>query len=143
MRILIATDGSESSLAALRSVAQRSWPPNSITKVICVPEFILAKDPSYFETHEVKDLGEAAIEDARISIAAGVGILSESGLSVCSAIPAFHDRPYKVILREADDWHANMIVVGSHGRTGFDRAVMGSVSETVALHASCSVEIIR
>ncbi len=143
MKILIGTDGSEPSLAALRSVAQRPWPPNSSAKVISVPEFILIKDPSYFETHEVTDLGKAANEDARISVAAGVATLSQSCLKVSSAVPAFQDRPYKVILHEAEKCGADMIVVGSHGRTGFDRSVMGSVSEAVALHASCSVEVIR
>ena len=33
--------------------------------------------------------------------------------------------------------------MGSHGRRGFDRIVLGSVSETVALHAKCSVELVR
>ncbi len=143
MRILVATDGSECSLTALHSVAQRPWPPNSIAKVISAPEFILLKDPSYLETHEVKDLGEAASEEARISVAAGVGILSGTALKVLSAVPAFQDRPHKVILHEAEQWPADLIVVGSHGRSGFDRVIMGSVSEAVALHAPCSVEVIR
>jgi nucleotide-binding universal stress UspA family protein len=43
----------------------------------------------------------------------------------------------------ADLWNADLIVVGSHGRRGFDRYVMGSVSESVALHAHCSVEVVR
>jgi nucleotide-binding universal stress UspA family protein len=33
--------------------------------------------------------------------------------------------------------------MGSHGRRGFDRLVLGSVSETVAMHAHCSVEVVR
>jgi nucleotide-binding universal stress UspA family protein len=143
MKILIATDGSKLSLAALRSVANRPWPTESLAKVISVPEFILFKDPSYLETHEVKDLGEASIEDAKLSVAAGVGILSGSELKVCSNVPTFEDRPYRVILNEAETWQADIIVVGSHGRSGFDRVIMGSVSEAVALHAKCSVEVIR
>lgn len=143
MRILIATDGSEFSLTALRSVANRPWPAGSVAKVISVPEFILFKDPSYLETHEVKDLNKASLEDAKLSIAAGVGILSGSELKVCSDVPTFEDRPYLVILNEAETWQADMIVVGSHGRTGFDRIVMGSVAEAVALHAKCSVEVMR
>lgn len=143
MRILVATDGSEFSLAALRSVADRPWPPESSAKVISVPEFILFKDPAYLETPEAIDLGKASIEDAKLSVRAAVGILSESELKVCSDIPVFEDRPYRVILHEAETWQADMIVVGSHGRTGFDRIVMGSVAETVAVHANCSVEVVR
>jgi nucleotide-binding universal stress UspA family protein len=143
LRILVATDGSEFSVAALRSVARRPWPKYSVVKVICVPEFILFKYSSYLETHEAKDLGKASIEDAKTSVAAGVRILSESELKVCSNVPTFEDRPYQVILHEAEKWRANLIVVGSHGRTGFDRIVMGSVAEAVALHARCSVAVIR
>jgi nucleotide-binding universal stress UspA family protein len=43
----------------------------------------------------------------------------------------------------AKEWAADLITVGSHDRSGFDRVVMGSVSEAVALHAKCSVEIVR
>lgn len=143
LRILIATDGSEFSLTALRSVAKRPWPADSLAKVISVPEFILFKDHSYLETHEAKELGKASMEDAKLSVAAGVAILSSSALKSCSKVPTLEERPYRVILSEAETWPADMIVVGSHGRTGFDRIVMGSVAEAVALHAKCSVEVIR
>jgi len=143
MRILVATDGSDCSAAALHSVANRPWPAESVVKVISVPEFILFKDPSYFEKHEAKDMGQASIDDAKSCVTAGVGILSSSALEVSSEVPTFEERPYRVILNEADTWQADLIVVGSHGRSGFDRVVMGSVSESVALHAICSVEVIR
>jgi nucleotide-binding universal stress UspA family protein len=146
LKILAATDGSEFSAAALRSVAERPWPAGSKLKVISVPEFILAKDASYLETHEVRefgDLGAASIEDAKRCIAAAREIVPGSPLIVSTELPEYEDRPYQVILHEADAWHADLIVVGSHGRSGFDRVVMGSVSEAVALHAKCSVEIVR
>lgn len=143
MRILVATDGSDCSVAALYSVANRPWPNDSIAKVISAPEFILFKDPSYLEKHEAKDLGQASIDEAKSCVAAGVAILSGSALKVCSEVPTFEDRPYRVILNEADTWQADLIVVGSHGRSGFDRVIMGSASEAVALHAKCSVEVIR
>jgi len=146
LKILAATDGSEFSAAALRSVVERPWPAGSQLKVISVPEFILAKDASYLETHEVRefgDLGAASSEDAKKCIAAAREIVSGSPLMVSTELPEYEDRPYQVILHEADAWHADLIVVGSHGRSGFDRVVMGSVSEAVALHAKCSVEIVR
>ena len=143
MRILVATDGSEFALAALRSVASRPWPVGSVARVISVPEFILLKESSYLKTHQVTDLGEAALDDARLSIAAGVGALSASSLKLSSGVPKLEDRPYRVILHEAETWLADLIVLGSHGRSGFDRVIMGSVSEVVALHARCSVEVIR
>lgn len=143
MRILVATDGSDFSVAALHSVANRPWPIESVAKVISVPEFPIFKDFAYLETHEVKDLGRASMEDAKLSVAAGVGMLSGSALKSFSEVPTIEERPYRVILNEAETWQADMIVVGSHGRTGFDLIVMGSVAEAVALHAKCLVEVIR
>jgi nucleotide-binding universal stress UspA family protein len=51
--------------------------------------------------------------------------------------------PQELILKEAADWGADLIVLGSHGRRGFSRFLLGSVSEAVASHAPCSVEVIR
>ena len=62
---------------------------------------------------------------------------------VIAELPGYEERPFQVILHEADQWRADLIVLGSHGRSGFDRFVMGSVSEAVGLRAKCSVEIVR
>ena len=47
------------------------------------------------------------------------------------------------IIDAAADWHADLIVVGSHGQRGIQRFLLGSVAEFVARHAKCSVEIVR
>jgi nucleotide-binding universal stress UspA family protein len=47
------------------------------------------------------------------------------------------------ILEAAKNWRADLIVLGSHGRKGLEHFLMGSVSEAVARHAGCSVEIVR
>lgn len=47
------------------------------------------------------------------------------------------------ILDAAAEWHADLIVVGSHGQSGIQRFLLGSVAEFVARHAKCSVEIVR
>jgi len=43
------------------------------------------------------------------------------------------------ILREAEEWPADLIVIGTHGRSGFDRFVLGSVAEKVLRKAECPV----
>ena len=48
-----------------------------------------------------------------------------------------------IIVDFAAQWPADLIVVGSHGRKGFDRFLLGSVSQAVARHALCSVQIVR
>jgi len=47
------------------------------------------------------------------------------------------------ILDAANDWKADLIVLGSHGRRGFQKFFLGSVAEKVARYAPCSVEIVK
>ena len=51
--------------------------------------------------------------------------------------------PKQMILEEAEAFGADLIVVGSHGHGMLERFLLGSVSQAVALHATCSVEIVR
>jgi nucleotide-binding universal stress UspA family protein len=48
-----------------------------------------------------------------------------------------------LLLDTARDHKADLLVVGSHGSTGLDRFLLGSVSEKVLRHAGCSVLIVR
>ena len=143
MKILVASDGSEYSLAAARSVANRPWPAGSEARIISAAEFHYLQNPPYPAFVKMKDLAIASIEEARKAVAGGLKALSGTALGLSGEVPSFEDRAYRVILHEAETWGADMIVLGSHGRSGFDRIVMGSVSEAVALHAKCSVEVIR
>jgi nucleotide-binding universal stress UspA family protein len=51
--------------------------------------------------------------------------------------------PRTEIVDAADEWQADLIVVGSHGRTGLTRLMLGSIAAAVVAHAHCSVEVIR
>jgi nucleotide-binding universal stress UspA family protein len=51
--------------------------------------------------------------------------------------------PQQMILDEAENWGADLIVIGSHGYGFWDRLLLGSVSQAVASHAKCSVEIVK
>ena len=51
--------------------------------------------------------------------------------------------PAKEIVKAAQYWPADLIVIGSHGREGVLRALLGSVAETVVRHAPCPVLVIR
>lgn len=50
--------------------------------------------------------------------------------------------PRKKIVEVAKEWKADFIVVGSHGRTGLSRVLMGSVSENVVRHSVCPVVVV-
>jgi nucleotide-binding universal stress UspA family protein len=52
-------------------------------------------------------------------------------------------KPYQVIADTARDQKAGLIVMGSHGRTGLKRLLMGSVTERVIGHAPCPVLVVK
>lgn len=144
IKLLVATDGSEFSLAAIKSVASRPWPKETQAKIIPVPQLALPfAESSNVDSQALEELNSASIAESNSAVAEGLPILSKTALKLFSEVPFLHETPSNAILMEADRWHPTMIVVGSHGRSGFDRFMMGSVSEAVALHAKCSVEVIR
>jgi nucleotide-binding universal stress UspA family protein len=67
--------------------------------------------------------------------------LRRKGLKAESAVRNGH--PRTKIVDEAGKWRADLVVMGSHGRTGLSRLLLGSVAQYVVSHAPCSVEVIR
>lgn len=150
MKVLLATDGSECSIAAANSVAARPWPLGTILKVVGVEELIVLETPlgaSPLASIYPASLLEELLADARTRAVNAVDcarkLLEQAGLSVQDRQPIPLGDPRSVILALAHTWSADLIVLGSHGRRGWDRFLMGSVAEGVAVHAHCSVEVIR
>jgi nucleotide-binding universal stress UspA family protein len=142
MKILLATDGSEFSVAAARSVAERPWPKGSTVRVISVAEVITpAFETWYIDPRMMESLREGATTRARDAALAAEKIMGETKLDVSKAEPTGLARD--AIIDEARDWGADLVVVGSHGLRGIARLLIGSVAEAVAVHAHCSVEVIR
>ena len=138
-RILIATDGSPYSTIALRSVASGAWPKKSKFRVVSIPHPSMPL--SSFPKEELKKV--VAIKHAKQYAKAGAEILRGVGLKAEFDILLPYASDGREIVKEAKRWGAQMIVLGSHGWRGFDRLRLGSVSEYVALHAPCSVEVVR
>jgi len=67
--------------------------------------------------------------------------LRDAGYKVTTAVK--EGFPKVVIIDHASQWRADLIMLGSHGRKGLDHFLIGSVSEAVARHALCSVQIVR
>jgi nucleotide-binding universal stress UspA family protein len=144
IKILVATDGSEYSTAAIQSVASRPWPKESVAKVVSIPEpFMPLGEFPYFELRETEELNAAALNDAKRYAEAGVEMLAKAGLNATAETPLPRDSDAREIVKDAERWPAQLVVLGSHGRRGFDRLTIGSVAEHVAMHAPCSVEVIR
>jgi nucleotide-binding universal stress UspA family protein len=146
MKILLAVDGSACSEAAARSVADRPWPPGSQVRVLSVFEsFALIPVPEVgvFPPELLERVIEEGRARARQAIATAEAHLrgGKTPLEVESRVVEGY--PKKVILDEAEAWKADLIVMGSHGYRGMTRLWLGSVSQAVANHADCSVEIVR
>jgi nucleotide-binding universal stress UspA family protein len=150
MKILLATDGSECSVAAMRSVASRPWPIGTVFKILSVEE--LAPTPIPVEVSSLAAIYPASLLEELVTgararaIAASEGAqktLTQAGLTVLGQDPTPSGDPKSVILDTAKTWQADLIVLGSHGRHGLDRFLMGSVAESVAVHAHCSVVVVR
>jgi nucleotide-binding universal stress UspA family protein len=146
MKILLATDGSECSKAAVNSVAERPWPEGSELRIVSVMEIPYAPtteawilpDSYYKEVERVaKEQAEAAVKSAVERFRSG----KPAGLEIITKVISGSAR--EVILDEAESWDADLIVLGSHGYRGWQRFLLGSVSQAVATHAPCSVEIAR
>ena len=144
MKILLATDGSECSERAARSVAGRPWPAGTTVQVISVAELhVPLLSMPYFSPSAMEGLRADAIERAEKYEMAAETILSNAGLDESGAVSIPSASPQELIIQNAVEWGADLIVCGSHGRQGLGRFLLGSVSEAVANHAPCSVEIIR
>jgi nucleotide-binding universal stress UspA family protein len=142
MRILLAIDGSSHSEAAVDEVARRPWPSNSTVRVLSViqpytppaTEFVLAGAT-------LEAIGQQQASTAEQIAGRAVDALTPAGLATETVVRA--GDPRSAIVDEAEEWGADLIVVGSHGRTGLGRWLLGSVAQAVVGHAPCSVEVIR
>ena len=145
MNILIPIDESQHSRAALDSVLSRPWPPGSHFKVMTVVEPFHPEAagwhtnyvPLAIEAQRMhNDMAQKLINDAQSDLQQKFGAENVS----CEVVEGYIKDE---ILDIASHWPASLIVVGSHGRRGFGRVLLGSVSEAIARHAHCSVEIVK
>jgi len=143
MRILLAVDGSKYSDAAAEAVMAQAQPAHSEVRVLHVVE-----SPSLLATREMGGYGsaldkawEAEREQAEALVEKTAELLRAKGLKATPVVE--EGDPKSKILDAAKKWRAELIVLGSHGRKGLQHFLIGSVSEAVARHADCSVEVVR
>jgi nucleotide-binding universal stress UspA family protein len=91
----------------------------------------------------LEELMESATKHAEDAVENARKILKAANLQVLDSKPVPIGDSRVLLLDLAKEWNADLIVLGSHGRRGMDRMLMGSVSESVAIHAHCSVDVIR
>ncbi len=133
MKVLLAIDASQASQYVLSEAAARPWPSGTIFCVMHVVDLAgFARVPALLEAEK---------QAARAMVKAAAEKLARAGFE--GRTDVLIDFPRRGVVEYAKEWGADLIVLGSHGWRGIDRLVMGSVSESIALHAKCSVEIIR
>jgi nucleotide-binding universal stress UspA family protein len=138
MKILVAYDGSECADAALDDLKRAGLPADAQVKVLSVVESWLPP-PSGLEIVEHIDKDQEYPSLARraglrmASMESVWDVKSETGMG----------SPATVIIKRADEWDADLIVVGSHGRTALGRFFFGSVSQKVLHESGRSVRVAR
>jgi nucleotide-binding universal stress UspA family protein len=100
-------------------------------------------EPPFVDSAFIESARGKAMQRSQDAIARAMEILAATRGDLSESISVLLDTPRAIILEEANQWGADLIVLGSHGHNGVERFLLGSVSEGVALHAPCSVEIIR
>lgn len=118
--ILVPTDGSECAQAAVGYAEDLATRTDATIHVLCVADSrILENAPQYDQLKEERmELAERTCNE-----------FSESGVSTERAVRT--DIPHKAIRRYATEQDIDLIVMGTHGRTGIERYLLGSVTEKV------------
>ncbi len=138
MKILLAVDDSKYSEAALHALIRQIRPEKTEVTVLHVVELALA-DFGSLETFEA--IRATRLKVARELVEHFTKELKKAGYSAKSVVEEGDAK--STIINFAEKWKAEVIFVGSHGRKVFERLTLGSVSDAVARHAHCSVEIVR
>jgi len=138
VRVLLATDGSPGSRAAAAFLNDLPLPPSTTIRVVAVvqlPVFGLTAAPAPdFKLMGLDRAAQTVVEDAR-------GMRSARGLALETDV-ALGD-PRMEIVRQAEAWGADLIVIGARGLGGVKRFLLGSVSDAVARHAHCAVLVVK
>jgi len=143
MKILLAVDGSPYSAVAADAVSKRPWPQGTIVRVLSAVENIVAPAVElwYDAGGSLEETNRQLTSQTARLTAEVAETVRASGLTVETAVR--DGDPRSVIIDEATEWDADLIVIGSHGYTGIKRLLLGSVAQSVVSHAPCSVEVVR
>ncbi len=154
MKILIAYDGSSCADAALDDLKRAGLPEEAEAFVMSVAEqWFPPPPPSSYEIVESSLIWSAtpeAVQQMSQATEQANTMAFQASQVVKSNFPNWMIRaegccgsPASEVIEKAEEWGADLIVVGSRGRSGFSRLILGSVSQRVVTEAPCSVRVSR
>lgn len=152
-RILIAYDGSPCADAAIEDLAKAGLPSELEACVISIADVWLPTNPSGPQP-DFPPANSDAIRKARAQALAALESAKALAARAAERLRSLHphwkvesfgcaDSPAWGVLNKSVEWKANLVVLGSHGRSVLERLFLGSVSQKVAAEAPCAVRISR
>ncbi|MDD2720078.1 MAG: universal stress protein [Gallionella sp.] len=141
-RILVPVDGSETSDKALQEALKVAAGQSATLLLLHVVEEMQFFDTegyvNYAELRELtRQIGERTLSRAQEQVKQA-GQTAETKL-----VESMGERTATVIDAEATTWHADLVVIGTHGRSGFSHLLFGSVAEGVVRGSSLPVLLVR
>lgn len=143
MKVLLAIDGSEGSLAVIREIGRRPWPTGTELRVITVdaplgPPMLGVQGTTAYDVFVSRQRAEAerSLQQAETLLRSLV-----PDTTVSSAL--LEGSAASTIIAEAVRWGADLVAIGSRGRSAVRSVLLGSVSLEVVINAPCSVEVVR
>lgn len=133
MKVLFAMDDSKFAAHALVMVGSRPWPVDTEFRLLSVLEL----------GGEHDGVHDKLEEDVKKALQKQAETLMTQHPSSPVDVKVAYGRAKDVILDEAAEWGANFIVVGSHGRKGIQKLLLGSVAESILGRAPCTVEVVK
>ena len=141
-RILVAVDGSEASNVALQEAVKLAKVRNSQIRLFHVVDLTMAY--SAVEAPYIFEYRKAMEEEGRKVLAESTTLARSAGVQCESkCVVTFAKHVYDVIEEEATQWPADLVVIGTHGRRGIRRLLLGSVAEGLTRISSKPILLIR
>jgi len=142
--ILVAVDGSSTSDRALQEALKLAGELESRLRILVVVEpVLLSGEEQYIDYNEIH---KAVVGYGRDVLKKAGDAAHQAGVEAETRLiesKGFGERVADVIVHEAGAWPADLVVIGTHGRRGFNHLLMGSVAEGVVRIATKPVLLIR
>ncbi len=140
--ILLPVDGSATSLMAVDKASglARAF-GSTVTAIYVIDPYAFSGVGADFAYGQAQYLG-AATAEGHTALQEAAALLGAAGVSVSTAIIEAH-AIYRGILETASSVGADLIVMGSHGRRGLEKLVLGSVAAQVLAHAHLPILVVR